>query len=224
MQPNRKFWLLADSPSQKLPFTRGLLNTDKIPSSTMSVFSYQIKTHRPQNDGWEYNNYKSITSVLLCWLYVVLYIFNLDFHICLLAVFLAFSGTQWNHSDQWNSMKPAAGICLVSGVLMCNILYKHWALARKSLYSVNSGWKLRMKILFLCFLSVSLSRSHEHDIWGMFGGNFFKVSTNIHLNSAINWLDFYGQRSRPLWPHKTRLGPSIIHMLINCHWTGWQRQ
>lgn len=64
-------------------------------------------------------------------------------------------------------------------------------------------------------------------------GNFFKFDTNIHLHSRINWLEFGGQRPRPLWPYRRYFWPlrnihnnsygnyvTIIIILYN-FLTGW---
>lgn len=55
-----------------------------------------------------------------------------------------------------------------------------------------------------CMFSGCPSKSGVLDISEMPQGNFFQFGTNVHLDSRMNWLDFRGQRSRLLWPHKTR--------------------
>ena len=41
------------------------------------------------------------------------------------------------------------------------------------------------------------------------------VYTYVHLDSKMNWLDFGGQRSSSLWPHKTYFWPSLKNSFNN---------
>ena len=72
-------------------------------------------------------------------------------------------------------------------------------------------WSCCRYLLFLClcagdsrdrrhYVFRSSVRPYERDISGTPGGSIFKSSTNFHLNSRINWLEFGGQMSRSTWP------------------------
>ena len=56
-----------------------------------------------------------------------------------------------------------------------------------------------------CFGVVRPSHSREHDTSRMPRGNFFKLGTNINLDSTIDWLT--DQKSRSWWLHKTAFWP-----------------
>lgn len=83
-------------------------------------------------------------------------------------------------------------------------------------------------LLYWCQLSILLwqccmvscqpiERQLFMPLWHMFSGClgvcphvyrlFFKLRSNVYMDSRKNWLDFGGQRSHKLWPHKTVFWP-----------------